>query len=253
MGLGFLSLLILAFFGGLLSIASPCGGLLIPLFFANTFKNKNKFIINSLLFFLGSYLTAILITFGLFFVFLHLPFIPQVFKFLGVVFIIIGFFALFGKSMSINLPILKHTPKKGYLSSFLLGVFASVSHGACCGPILGLLATISLRLNNLFYSSILMFFYTLGLILPLILIGFGVEKIAFIKKVFVSGKPLSINTKYYKHQFHNSNIISFLFFVLSGLVLLFFNGSLFSFINFTKIDINFMLEYQDKLINFFYN
>lgn len=242
----------LAFLGGLLSIASPCGGLLIPLFFANTFKNKNKFIVNTLLFFLGSYLTAILITFGLFFVFLHLPFIPQVFKLLGVIFIIHGFFALFGKSISINLPILKHIPKGGYLFSLLLGVFASISHGACCGPILGLLATISLRLNNLFYSSILMFFYTAGLISPLILIGFGVEKIAFIKKIFVSGKTLSLNTKYFKHQFHSSNIISFLFFVLSGLVLLLFDGSLFNLFDFIKIDITFMLEYQDKLINLFY-
>lgn len=252
MELSLFPLLLLAFLGGLLSVASPCGGLLIPLFFANTFKTKNKFFINTLLFFIGSFLTSMLVTFGLFFVFLHLPFIPQLFKILGVTFILLGFLVLFGKTLSITIPFFKYTPKKGYLSSFLLGVFASISHGACCGPILGLLATVSLRLNNLFYSSLLMLSYTFGLILPMLLISFGVDKVSFIKKVFVSGKTIHIKTKLFNYEIHSSNFFSFLFFVLSGLVLLFFNGSLFTFLEFTKIDINYMLEYQDNLINLFY-
>ena len=244
-------IVLLALFGGLLSIASPCGGLLIPLFFANTFKNKEKFFLNSLLFFIGAYSVSFLIVVGLYYIFLSFPLTNNFLKFVGIIFILIGGLSLFGKHL--NLPGLKVDPlniKKRLISSFMLGAFAAFSHGTCCGPILGVLATVAAKYNNLLISALIMFFYTLGMVFPLVLVSFGADKVNFIKKIFVKGKTFTFSFFGNKITIHSSNIFSFVFFSLSGLILIFFNGSIFSFLNLANIDLNFMIEYQDRLINF---
>ncbi len=247
------SLIVIAFLGGLLSIASPCSGLLIPLYFGHTFKTKEKFLLNSLLFFIGSYLASFLITIGIYYIFVSLPYAVTLYKIAGFLFIILGIFTLFGKTISIPLPKINKINDKKLFSSLLLGVFAAFSHGGCCGPVLGLIATNVARLNNLFLAAFVILFYTIGITLPFLLIALGIDKLNFLKKVFVKGKVFKFSLLGINIVLHSSNLISAVLFILSGLMLVIFNGSVMQALGFLRIDLNFMLQYQDSLINFFIN
>jgi cytochrome c biogenesis protein CcdA len=242
------ALVIISYLGGILSIASPCSGLMLPLYFANTFSKKTNLVKHTLLFSLGALLFAIplavIFSYLLFYLNTSFTFFYSIF---GALFIIFGVLVILG--FGDKLTIKTHTKVgSSYFSSFILGLVASFSLGACTGPILGLILTVS-GTQSFLVSSVLMSFYVLGIITPFILISFGVEKLNFLKTIVVKGKTFTLkNTK-----IHSTNLVAGVLFILVGFVFILYKGSSIDVYNKLSVNYDFMLTLQDRLIELFFN
>jgi len=63
---------------------------------------------------------------------------------------------------------------KGYLSSFLMGVFFSAGWSPCVGPVLGAILTLSLSGGSVFIGGALLAAYSAGLSIPFLIAALGV-------------------------------------------------------------------------------
>ncbi|MCJ7735266.1 MAG: cytochrome c biogenesis CcdA family protein [Anaerolineales bacterium] len=64
--------------------------------------------------------------------------------------------------------------KKGYLSSFLMGVFFSAGWSPCVGPVLGAILTLSLSGGSVLTGGALLASYSAGLSIPFLIAALGV-------------------------------------------------------------------------------
>lgn len=68
--------------------------------------------------------------------------------------------------------------KRGYLASFLMGVFFSAGWSPCVGPILGTILTISLSGGSSVHGGILLAAYSAGLAIPFLIASVEIDIIA---------------------------------------------------------------------------
>jgi cytochrome c-type biogenesis protein len=63
---------------------------------------------------------------------------------------------------------------KGYLSSFLMGIFFSAGWSPCVGPVLGAILTFSLSGGSILTGGSLLAAYSIGLSIPFLIAALGV-------------------------------------------------------------------------------
>jgi cytochrome c-type biogenesis protein len=63
---------------------------------------------------------------------------------------------------------------RGFLSSFLLGVFFSAGWSPCVGPVLGAILALALNQGNMQQGTMLLIFYSLGMAIPFLIAALGV-------------------------------------------------------------------------------
>jgi cytochrome c-type biogenesis protein len=184
--------IIIAFLAGMLSIASPCILPILPSFLgyitgvslSHTYRNHDKktairkLMLNTLCFGIGFSMVfmifgAVIGTIGQIFL-LNRP----VFQTIGGIIIIFFGLQLTGlinlnfmrkeKKIEMNLKL-----KRGeYLRSFLIGVFFAFGWAPCYGPIIGAIFTLAATGANFWEAVMLFSFYSLGLLIPLLLFTF---------------------------------------------------------------------------------
>lgn len=246
------ALIIMSYLGGVISIASPCSGLMLPLFFANTFSKKTQLFKNTMFFSLGAlvFTVPLGISFAYLILFLNTKF-HFLYVILGIIFIVIGALTILGLwdkfSVKTNL-VFKNT----YASSFFLGLVSALSLGSCTGPILGLIITAGANVNVL-WVSLFMFIYVLGIVTPFLLIALGFEKLNFLKRLFIKGKIFKFNIANKQFIIHSTNIISGTLFIVIGIIFTFYSASSFKLFDILVINYESVLTLQDKLIEFLIN
>lgn len=92
---------------------------------------------------------------------------------------------LFGIHMTglVRIPILEYDVrprssgehKRGYISSFLMGVFFSAGWSPCVGPVLGAILTLALNQANLTRGAVLLAAYSAGLAIPFLISALAIE------------------------------------------------------------------------------
>ena len=221
--------ILISFLGGILSILSPCSGVILPVYFGFAFKHKEKLVLHTLLFSLGVIITAIPIGIGAVVIFTFLrSWGVLLFKLIGL-FFILSAVALLIPTSFLHKSYLKMPASKKftYFSSFLFGVISALSLGTCSGPILGAIATLSASTGSFVISSILMFFYVLGILVPFVLLSFSADKFLFLKNIFVKGKLFKLSIFNKKYIIHSTNLISFFIFIFKK----FFKQSIYQYLN----------------------
>jgi len=241
---------IVALIGGLLSVLSPCSGALLPTYFALTFKSREKLVLNTLFFSWGVLFVSIPIGIGAHFLFFLLSnWGTVIFQTVGLLFFVIGVTTL----LDIKLFKFVSTPSfdknQGYFATFIFGSISAFSLGACSGPILGAIATLAASTKSYLSSSILMFFYTLGILLPFIAISFGIDRSKFLQKIFVKGKIIEFSLFNKRFNIHSSNLVSASIFIFVGVIFLFFNGSLLNVERLLNINTDIMIQWQENLLD----
>lgn len=63
---------------------------------------------------------------------------------------------------------------RGFLSSFLLGVFFSAGWSPCVGPVLGAILALALNQGDIQMGTTLLIFYSLGMAIPFLIAALGV-------------------------------------------------------------------------------
>jgi cytochrome c-type biogenesis protein len=180
----------LAFLAGLASFLSPCVFSLVPAYVGyitgrslENDKNHKDSTFNSL-----SHGLFFVLGFSLVFIMLGLAFsamgsllysIKDILAKVGGIVIV-----LFGIHMTgiYRFPFLEydlrpHTEidrSRGYLSSFLLGIFFSAGWSPCVGPVLGAILTLALNSQNVQSGTWLLIFYSLGMAIPFLVAAIGI-------------------------------------------------------------------------------
>lgn len=209
---------LIAFLAGILGILTPCSLAILPAFFAYSFKEKKQITKMTSIFFLG--FAPVFILFGLLATFFGktLAMFQKDYSLFvtiaGIVIILFGLMALFGKGFA-GIQINKKTNKSSF-GIFLFGVLFAVGFTACMGPVLVGIVLIAGILQNYFYATLLMLFYSLGLFLPLFLLAMLSDKYNF------AGFINKINKKL---GFSLTNIISGGLLIIMGLVFIIYGGT----------------------------
>lgn len=221
----------IAFLAGTLSILSPCILPILPAFFANAFKERKAITKMTFIFFFG--FAIIFIGMGIAAGFLgkslfDLPFRNSLIIIAGICLVILGIFILLG----LGLPsmIKRRQASSDTQGIFLSGVFFAFGWSACLGPILAGILTMGSILHDWLKAGLLLFFYSLGIFLPLLLLSLFFDRFGWLKKSFWS-KPLfriQINNRLF--PIFISNLIGGLLLVIIGSTFVIAKGT--NFINY---------------------
>ena len=216
----------IAFLAGILGILSPCILPFLPAYFSYTFKEKKDITKMTLVFFLG--FSIVFVTMGIIAGFIGEQTLSIIQKgwlvtIAGIFMITLGIITLLGKKVCsyINL----NRFKNDVPGTFLFGIFFAVGWTACLGPILAGILGIGAILGNVVYSALLLFFYSLGNLVPLFVLSVFYDKSNLSKSKFIHGKILTFSVGKKEVYIHSTNLISGLLFIIIGLVLIIYKGT----------------------------
>ncbi|GJM39997.1 MAG: hypothetical protein DHS20C20_02790 [Ardenticatenaceae bacterium] len=197
----FAVLALLAFGGGLLSFASPCTLPVLTAYFAFAFQSGRKQIAaNTMAFMLGLATTFTLFGAVGFAVGKTLLRNQQLLILVGgAVVMIFGVLSLLGQGFGgmdtsgTGGPQPKSTTVRG---SYIFGLSFAVGWTSCIGPILGTVLTLAAQTSSVWNGMMLLFIYTLGLGLPLLVVStfFGRMSRQSLFWRFLRGKGWELNT-----------------------------------------------------------
>ena len=213
---------IIAFVAGMITLLSPCILPLLPAYFAITFKEKRRMTLHTLIFFLG--FTLIFSAMGILATIMgkSLATLFEGMQWLifvaGGVFILLGVMTFVGKGFSGM--VFQRKSEDDKLGVFLLGLFFAMGWTACIGPILAGVVLMASTFGNYLTTVYLMFFYSLGIFMPLFILSFFYDKIP-LQRISKINKPLRI------FRVHTTllNTLGGLMFILLGLIFIFFKGT----------------------------
>ena len=213
---------IASFFAGIAALFAPCCiTVLLPTYFASIFKQKSTVFLMTFVYFLG--ILSIFLPIGL-----GVSFLTQIFSqyhdtiFLigGIFLIFLGMTLLLGQQMS--LPFSVHPKLKGqdFISVYVLGIFSAVAT-TCCAPVLAGVLTLSALPGSVFLGGIYTLAYVLGMVLPLFIIAFTLDKVDFTQKFVAFRKRVSYSVLGQKVSLTFANLFSGLMFLVLGIVIIY--------------------------------
>ncbi|MCA9959413.1 MAG: cytochrome c biogenesis protein CcdA [Anaerolineales bacterium] len=168
----FLVLAFLSFAGGLLSFVSPCTLPVLTAYFAFAFRSgRSQIATNTLAFMLGLGTTFSLFGAVGFFVGQVLLRSQTLILLIGGSLVIaFGVMSLLGKGFT-GVQTTAQTHEATLGGSYLFGLTFAVGWSSCVGPILGSVLTLAAQTSSVWRGMMLLFIYTLGLGLPLLIVS----------------------------------------------------------------------------------
>jgi cytochrome c biogenesis protein CcdA len=217
----------IAFVAGILGILSPCILPFLPAYFSYTFKEKKNITKMTLVFFLG--FSLVFVTMGVIAGFIGEQTLSVIqtgwlVAIAGILMIILGIIALRGKKVCSYLNVCSRF-NNDIPGTFLFGIFFAVGWTACLGPILAGILGIGAILGNIWYSALLLFFYSLGNLVPLFILSMLYDKFNLSQSKFIKGKIFEFSIAKKKYYIHSTNLISGILFLAIGAILLLYKGT----------------------------
>lgn len=170
----FTTLALLAFLGGVLSFASPCTLPVLTAYFAFAFQSdRSKIAANTVAFLLGLATTFSLLGAVGFMLGRVLLQSQQLIMLVGgAAILLFGVMSLLGGGFAGATSLgSQQVRSPGIRGSYLFGLTFAIGWSACVGPILGTMLTLAAQTASVGRGMMLLFIYTLGLGLPLILVS----------------------------------------------------------------------------------
>lgn len=209
--------LIASFIAGMVALFAPCCfSYLLPAYFANIFKEKKQVILMTLIYSLGIFAVMLPVVVGakvLADIFLQLH--DYSYFFGGMVMIATGILAFLG--LKIHQPRLawRQPGRPDIISTFVLGLFAGIT-SSCCAPVLLGVLTISALTPNLAMSFFVGLAYVLGMVAPLYLASFLIDKNKLLERPVLKLRLLSLKLGAKIYPIFVSNVIAGAAFFLAG-------------------------------------
>ncbi|GEM_PF-443484 len=218
----------IAFLAGILSIFSPCTVAVVPAFIALTFKEKSAISRMTAVFFLGFSLSfmalGILIAYlgKVSFVFFQNDSAALI-QGIGFLLVVFGVLTFLGKGfMFINLKI---RPGHDVPGVFAFGALFAVGWSACTGPVIAGILSIAAVLNNYAYAALLLFFYSLGIALPLFVMAFAYDRYNLAESRLVRGWEYNLRIFGQEFIIHTTKAAAGVLLILLGLLFIVFRGT----------------------------
>lgn len=238
-----------AFFGGLLSLLSPCSAMVLPTFAAAGMSQRRKLLVTTLVFSLGLFVVLFPLGLGalklwqwLFFYRRPLSLVVGVGLLLAAILVILGRQLPFPNLIGWVLPQKKPTGK--YATVFSLGLVSGLGSSACVGPILGAIVTLAASATNPIGTTLLMASYAAGLVAPLFGLSLVYERYDLANHPILRGKILRIGSL----RLHSHNLATGSLLLLVSYIFLRYQGSLGFSPIFTRTGLlELYLDLQEKL------
>lgn len=218
---GMLILIFLAFTAGIFSFLSPCTLPILPAYFAVTAQaDRARMGFMSVAFFLG--LATLFVGMGAsasFFGGLLREYMFSLTKIGGIIVIIFGIMTLFGKGFSGAG--FQGRPASTFFGFFLFGATFALGWTPCVGPILSGILILAAADKTIFQGMLLLFFYAVGLGVPLIFIATLCGNLPKdgLFWTLLRGKGWSLRLAGNDLLLHSTNIFSGLLLIILGIAL----------------------------------
>ena len=219
MSLLLVAYVIVAFVAGLIALAMPCCfSVLLPSYFAQSFKQKTRRLGMTLIFGVG--IATVMLPIALGIVALARTITAShslVFAVGGFLMIILGFWALWGEGMLPRLDLPVNMNRSDVPSVYVLGVFSGAAT-TCCAPVLAGVIVLGALSSSLFESLLIGITYVAGMVFPLFIVAVVWDKYAIKGENPLRGRIL--NLTYFGREFsiHSSKLVAGTMFVLMGIV-----------------------------------
>ena len=218
---GMLVLIFLAFIAGVFSFLSPCTLPILPAYFAVTAQaDRTRMGFMSIAFFLG--LASLFVGMGAsasFFGGILRDYMFSLTKAGGIAVVVFGIMTLFGKGFSGAG--FQGRPASTFFGFFLFGATFALGWTPCVGPILSGILILAASDKTIFQGMTLLFFYAVGLGLPLIFIATlcgTLPKDGLFWKV-LRGKGWNLTVIGHSVSLHSTNIFSGILLIILGVAL----------------------------------
>ena len=215
--------LLAAFFGGVLSLLSPCSALLLPAFFAYAFGGGGELVKKTGVFYLG--LAATLVPLGMGISAVSALFYGQrstLITISGGLLIGFGVLQLFGRGFTVGPLARLRSRVRGDSAGaiFSLGAVYGFA-GFCSGPILGAVLTVAAASGGTARGALLLAVYAAGMAAPLFLMALFWERLDLRNRRWLRGRELSVG----KLRLHTTNLVSGAMFILLGTLFIAYEGT----------------------------
>jgi cytochrome c biogenesis protein CcdA len=213
-----------AFLGGVLTLISPCGALLLPSFFAYAFGRPRALLGRTAVFYLGLAVTLVPLGMGASFAsavfFGHRDVLILVAGWLvialGIAQMLGGGFALRAAQRAQG----RFAGRTGSGAVFGLGAVYGLA-GFCSGPILGAVLTVAASDGRPLHGGALLAVYALGMAGPLFLLAVGWDRFDLGSSRWLRGRELSLG----RLRLHSTSLVSGLLFIGVGVLFLTTGGT----------------------------
>jgi cytochrome c biogenesis protein CcdA len=216
--------LLASFFGGVLSLLSPCSALLLPAFFAYAFGGGGELVRKTGVFYLG--LAATLVPLGMGISAVSALFYGQrgaLITASGLVLISFGILQLLGRGFTVG-PLAR---LRGRIRGDSAGAVFSLGAvygfaGFCSGPILGAVLTVAAASGGALRGALLLAVYAAGMAAPLLLMSLLWERLDLGNRRWLRGTEVFSLGPF---SLHTTNLISGAMFVLLGVLFIAYEGT----------------------------
>ena len=214
-----LAYFVVAFVAGMVALAMPCCfSVLLPSYFAQSFKQRTRLLGMTLVFSLGIATVMLPIALGIVAIAQtittghNLIFVAG-----GFLMILIGFWTLWGQGMlpMLNLPV--NLKRNNVSSVYTLGVFSGAAT-SCCAPVLAGVLVLTAFSTSLLEGLLVGFSYVLGMTSPLLAAAILWDKFAVKGENPLKGHMLQLNLLGRRIPVHSSKLIAGVMFVVMGVV-----------------------------------
>lgn len=214
--------LITAFVAGIAALFAPCCiTVLLPSYLGSIFREKRTILLMTFVFFLG--LLTVFLPLGLGAAGLG----RLLSKYHDPIFIIGGIFLLFlgasillGRHLSMPFSVSPKLKITSAGSVFTLGIFSGFAT-MCCAPVLAGVIALSVLPNSIFWGGLYSLAYVLGMVSPLFLIAYLLDKNNFARKFMESNKSLSYSIGGRQINLAIADLVSGATFLLMGIFILY--------------------------------
>lgn len=213
--------LLASFFGGVLSLLSPCSALLLPAFFAYAFDGGGELVRKTGLFYLG--LAATLVPLGMGISLVSALFYGQrgtLILVSGGLLIGFGILQLLGRGLSVGPLARLRSSVRGDSAGavFALGAVYGFA-GFCSGPILGAVLTVAAASGGA--GALLLAVYAAGMAAPLFVLALLWDRLDLRDRPWLRGREIPLGTL----RVHTTNLVSGAMFVLLGALFIAYEGT----------------------------
>lgn len=209
---------VVAFVGGVLSLASPCSAFLLPSFFAYAFPSAGRLVSRTLLFYLGLVLTLVPLGLGSGaasrLVYGHRE---ALFATAGAVLVVLGLWQALGRGFRIPGADRLRARSGGTSAAAVVALGAATGlTGFCTGPILGAVLTVAATSGSPLRGGSLLAVYAAGMAAPLLLLALVWERWRLGERRWLRGRPVRVG----RRELHSTSLVGGLLVAAVGLLFL---------------------------------
>lgn len=214
--------LVAAFIAGIAALFAPCCiTVLLPAYLGSIFRRKQTVFLMTFVFFLGLLIVFLPLGLGMavlgqFFSQYHDP----LFILGGIFLLLLAGSILFGKHFSLPIFARSNIKISNSGSVFGLGVFSGFAT-LCCAPVLAGVLALSVLPGSIFWGGMYALTYVLGMVSPLFIVAYFLDKINFTKRFIAFKKQISYSFFGSQINLTLAEIVSGITFLSMGILILY--------------------------------